>query len=683
MQASITLDSGSPTEISAGLAWHFPKWSRDCHVLLPGAVYAGNRFPSVKVNYSPRVPEALVGTPAAIGLISDVPRLRAEPGPSHIEQLSGDLAIPALAIFDPIAGRGWVAVAAQASSAGEYLWEIEENAERTEAWVRLTAPGVRSRRYSHMNADAPSADRARVLCEGETITVEAWVYEFPATKPQALFDALWTLRTHPAWSAKLPAMLPFSEAARLIIEHYERDSWIEIPSGGFYATDCNPHSAHRFQTGWCGGGIATYPLLGADDPRVRDRARLTLHALLTDGASPSGFLWGKRDAGGRWIADFSHDAARPYTHRWNLVRRNADMLFFGLKQVALVERHHEKPPASWLTALRNLADAFVRVWRRDGRLGHFTHALTGEIVVDGSASGALAPAGLMMAAEMFDNPEYARIASEIGDWLYRNFTVRGVTTGGPGDALQCPDSESAAALVESFVALFEAGGEPRWRQAAEEAARQLATWVMPYDYAFPPQSEFGRHGLGTRGTVFANAQNKHSAPGLCTHSGECLFQLFRHTGDRRYLELLRDIARALPQFVSRPDRVIVAQDGRPLPSGWINERVNTSDWDNNLGGVFHGSTWCEVSMLLTWHEVPGVYAQPDTGYLCVLDHVDASWGDAGELEIVNRTAFDAELRVVIENSPTTGIPAALPVALRVFVSAGAKVRLSSALLACN
>jgi hypothetical protein len=50
--------------------------------------------------------------------------------------------------------------------------------------------------------------------------------------------------------------------------------------------------------------------------------------------------------------------------------------------------------------------------------------------------------------------------------------------------------------------------------------------------------------------------------------------------------------------VSRADRPIHDPSGRPLPPGWINERVNTSDWDDNVGGVFHGSTWSEVALML-------------------------------------------------------------------------------------
>ena len=86
---------------------------------------------------------------------------------------------------------------------------------------------------------------------------------------------------------------------------------------------------------------------------------------------------------------------------------------------------------------------------------------------------------------------------------------------------------------------------------------------LRHAYPFSADSEFGRLRIGSTGTVFANVQNKHSAPGICTHSGEALLRLLRATGDARYLHALAAIVRALPQCLSRGDRTI----SDPLPRG--------------------------------------------------------------------------------------------------------------------
>lgn len=104
-----------------------------------------------------------------------------------------------------------------------------------------------------------------------------------------------------------------------------------------------------------------------------------------------------------------------------------------------------------------------------------------------------------------------------------------------------------------------------------------------------------------------------------------------------YLELLRDISHAIPQFVSLAGRRLMTWDGVFLPEGFINERVQLSDWEGRetIGEVRNGSCWPEVSMLLTYAEVPGIYADRHSGLVMALDHVDctAQWRLDGSLAL--------------------------------------------------
>jgi hypothetical protein len=149
-------------------------------------------------------------------------------------------------------------------------------------------------------------------------------------------------------------------------------------------------------------------------------------------------------------------------------------------------------------------------------------------------------------------------------------------------------------------------------------------------------------------------QNKHSAPGICTLSGDALFKLYRYTGNKLYLEQIQETAHNLTQYLSRADRPV--GDPQVMKPGYMCERVNFSDWEgvHNIGGSLFGSCWCEVSLLLTAVEIPGIYVQPDTGVLCVFDHVDAEIvradGDTAVLRCTNPTKFDADVRVFAERS---------------------------------
>jgi hypothetical protein len=320
---------------------------------------------------------------------------------------------------------------------------------------------------------------------------------------------------------------------------------------------------------------------------------------------------------------------------------------------------------AWTDGLRRCADAFVTTWNREGQWGQFVNHETGAVVVPGTVSGGIVPAALVLAGRRFPErrAEYLRVAEMAAAIFDEVFLQRGFTNGGPGDAAQCPDSESVAGLLESFVTLYEETGDVRWLDAARRAATLVASWTVSCDFPFPPESTFGKLGMLANGTVLANAQNKHSAPGICTHSGLSLFRLFRHTGEAWIMDLLRDIAHALPQYMSRVDRPIPwtmtynlpeDPDEKTLRPGWMCERVNLTFWggQENPGEVFFYSCWSEISLLLTIAELPGVYARRDTGLVWSLDHIAARFEGAG-LVLRNPTPYPAEVRVLVEDRPAS------------------------------
>jgi hypothetical protein len=90
------------------------------------------------------------------------------------------------------------------------------------------------------------------------------------------------------------------------------------------------------------------------------------------------------------------------------------------------------------------------------------------------------------------------------------------------------------------------------------------------------------------------------------------------------------------------------------------ERVNMSDWEgkSRIGGVFYGSCWCEVSCLLTYTEVPGVYLRSDTGEVTCFDNLNARLENNGRsgptLVVENPTRFDARTSVLAESAADLG-----------------------------
>jgi len=174
--------------------------------------------------------------------------------------------------------------------------------------------------------------------------------------------------------------------------------------------------------------------------------------------------------------------------------------------------------------------------------------------------------------------------------------------------------------LESYVILYEVTGKDKWLNYAKDCIHYCSSWVVSYNYHFPKECEFARHGMKTVGSVFANLQNKHAAPGICTLSGDSILKLWEWTKEDAYLELAKDITLTISQYMSTDDNPIYDWYLTPeawekgdieelekhrLPSGYINERVNLSDWESEqyVGGVFDGGLWPETSNLLVLAEV--------------------------------------------------------------------------------
>jgi hypothetical protein len=637
--------SGSLAGAAVSVDVDISEWSADHYVLLPGAVYNGNRFPSRRIPYSPKLWFADDIGPDKPIIITDVPKLNHAAGPSRIQERSGSMAVPAVGFHSQHARRGFWLLTDQGNLLGDYGIGIEENHDRSRATISITAPLVRElHSYRICDMQAPSLDQSADFKAGDEIRIAFTIHDFIAPELRSLFDRFAEIRKPTATGA--PEVMPFSACMTLLEEKFNRDNF--VPEHGYYSVGPRQNFLQDWQIGWTGGMISTYPLLFAGDETTRANVLRNFDWLFPNGISPSGFFW---DCGAKGTEWFGGDIRKPHTGNWHLIRKSADAVFFIIKQFMLMEKLGIEVKPAWSDGTRGVCDSFVKLWQENRQFGQFVDSLTGEIRVGGSTSAAIAPAALSLAADYFREPRYLEVAVESAEYFYQTYTRAGLSCGGPGDALQNPDSESWAALIESYVALHDATGDANWLKRAGEVTRQFSTWVVSYDFKFPPDSMFGKAGIRTTGSVYANTQNKHSAPGLCTLSGLSLLKLFRATGDRFALDLLRDIAHGLPQYLPHPLKPL----GNATP-GHMCERVNMTDWEGpeRIGETLGMTTWAETSLMLTSIEIPGLYIQPDRSLVVAFDHVVARIsGDTADqlhVEIHNPTPAPARVRVLAESS---------------------------------
>jgi hypothetical protein len=636
------LHQGTLTDTAVRVRFEFAEWTQDNYVLIPAAVFNGNRFRSKPVPYPPIYKDEEDLSLDLTTLITDIPRLSLTSGSSLMEVTMQDAATPSVGFYSPSLQKVFWLLTTTQTEVGTTGVVVEEMANYTEAAITLSAPSMRS--------EISKGDVGAVFQAGDQVTIRLRLVIKEAACVQHLYDHFATIRKDVLQPKMSLHQLPFSEAFAIIERKYNAMNWIEETP--YYAVGMRENQYQDWQCGWVGGGMSTYPLFRLGAPLSFERAQQTLNFLFST-QEASGFFQGMYAKGQYYGDGFD----REDTERWHLLRKSSDVLYFVLKQIRYLEASHADwiTPSSWIEGTRRLADAFVRLWTRYGQFGQFVDIWTGDILVGGSTSAAIVPAGLVLASDYFCDAQYLRVAEESAAFYHEHFVSIGVTTGGPGEILQCPDSESAFSLLESFIVLYEYTQDAKWLARSEDMAKQCMSWVVSYDFDWPEESEFDRLGMRSTGTVFANTQNKHSAPGICTLSGDSLFKLFRATGNLMYLQLIQDMSHSITQYLSREDRPIRSWDGRDLPAGWVNERVNLSDWEGRdwVGAVFHGSCWSEVALMLTSLEIPGLYVQPDTGYVCALDHIDVHV-DAHEqvqliITVTNPTAFPAKILIFIEN----------------------------------
>lgn len=560
----------------------FSQWEESAYVFLPACAYNGNRFARMASSYPPMYREDQIGE-APEPIMTEVPALNPD-GSGRIEVTAGDLSVPCVGIYFRQKKQAFLLFTEQECKGHNIGFSVERGR------VTIQFPAHRAMAYCFCKPWIPSGDRGIAVQEGETVSVRLKIETFDCEDIPAFFEGFFRqrkclLRNEPAPNLYSPSMWDIME------KHFNEQNW----SGEYYA-----EITHVWQCGWVGGGQSSLALLKKGHELSRERAVATVD-YMTSHIAPSGFFYGAINQG--VVGDDSFGT--PHLAHAHLIRKSADGLYYLFKHFDVMQ-----PKDSWVSAARTVSNAFVALYQKYGSFGQFIHDETGEMLFGGTTSGATAIGALARAYSFFGEEEYLDIACRAAEKYYREFVAEGLTYGGPGEAMCAPDSESSYGMVESLTVLYETTKDEKWLNYAKDAAHLFSSWVVTYSYRFPSNSEFERLGINTVGSVFANVQNKHSAPGICTFSGKALYLLYKYTGDRAYLDLLRDIALYIPQSVSTKERPIFSRPKKNIPSqalpeGYINERVNMSDWEGSLkvGTVFYGSCWCETSLILSFTEL--------------------------------------------------------------------------------
>lgn len=643
-----TLEKGNAQGIGVGVNFVFNDWTIDNYVFVPGIVYDGNRFEIKDIDYPPYwydKSEWRKDMPTTIG---NQPTLgKCGSGATQIELTTGSATTPLMAFYAPDKKKAWMVQTTQGNENGNHGMTIAENDTKTEGVFTIMSPAVRSKRAVGDRL-VDSDDKAVDYRQGDKVSVKFRVYTFPAGSINDLYQRF--LKVRKGYNpANRRESVPFSETWRLVDNLYQTERWDdEIDMYWLSKVGSNASWNFIWQLGWCGGGQNTLPIMMKGGGVGKERAMKNIEAIVSRSQARSGLF--NAYGNGKEFSSFGFGS--PFKFNESLIRSQGDWLYMALRQFDYLESDGETVPEHWKSSLRKHADAFVRLWEQEGQFGHFVDVETGEICIGNSTAGAIVCGGLALASRYFSDQKYLDVARMAGRKYYHDYVRKGYTTGGPGEILSTPDSESAFGLFEAYMALYETTGDKEWLNYSSELLPICASWTVSYDYDFPRQSAMGKIDVRSCGAVWASVANKHGAPAICTWSGDCLLKYYRATGDHAALELLTDIAHGVPQYVSREDMPIGS-----MPPGGSCERVNLSDWEGkgNIGGSIFGScSWVEAAVALTVTQLPGIYVQPDRDVMAVLDNIRAEKVESGKgryvIRLTNPTPFPAEVSVFSETA---------------------------------
>lgn len=647
---TFNLLEGNSTSAGVAAAIDFSQWNSENYVLIPAAVYNGNRLRTSGRGYGAgQAPEDLYNKDLPLTQ-SSVPRLEIEPAkPSKLEVNSSNVTTPAICIFDKKAKRGLIVLAEQAGRgpSGDFLrrangeildsaFSVEESTDRSQASIVVSAPGVRSLKPEFIGFSG-SPDRGIPLNPGDSISIKLRVFSFPAKDIPALLDRFSTVRKDLTGPNQPRKLFPASHVAKTMTGLID-SRYLVNGDTQFYCPENGPWIAF----GWIGGWMNTFPMLVLGDQAHMDRVAHTFDfGLKAQDQSTGYFSYAIRNDGNTEFRNPGKDMT--------MSRTTGDTLYWMIKQFQLLKAQDRakaiKP--EWEASIRKLADATVATWKSDQQWGKLINYKTGKVSEFNTTGGAMIIGGLALASDYFKNPEYLTVAKEAADFYYqRDFVNQGFTTGGCADILQNADSETAAGFMTALMALYEVTGDTQWLEKSRNLANLVATWTVSHDYELPKFTELGQLGAKLAGVYWASTQNKHGAPGICTTSADALFKLYRGTGDTRYADLLRDI---------------IAAHGESIrPNGRTNERLTFCDAESRGSRGDHVTGWNETNGALMALENPGIYLRTDIDRLYVFDAVEAriiSRDASGiKLEIRNPTKFDAEVSIFAENATTATKP---------------------------
>lgn len=632
------------SDVGVAVAFDEYDWTSDNFVMIPAVVYNGNRQRIVNREYATGLDKSDYFRKDLALTSNPIPQLSPEYGSKSLLEVNvSNTSTPVLSYLNRRGATATFLFTDQGitwnNEIKDHAFIVEETPDRQVASFIISAPGVRERKPEFIGFSS-SPDRGITVSKGDELSIRVTKIDFKCQDIVTLYSRFMQERKRHLQETKPRNLVPMSQVLQFmtknIDERYYMGQGVE-----FYC----PENANWMSYGWVGGLMNTYPMLALGDPEHYRKVKNTFDFALPIGRGKSGYFYDVVEANKKVLY---RDGAKE-NPGIGLTRKNADILFWMVKQFMLLEKQGKATAIAdeWKVEIKRLADALVKTWKDEGTWGNYVDVESGKVAAYNTTGGAMAVGGLALASTYFKEPEYLKVAHEAAAYYYESFSLLGFTSGGCGDILQNADSETAIALTTSMMTLFETTGQEKYLEQTKQLADYTASWTVSFPYVLPSQTPLAKLGANLTGAVWASTQNKHGAPGFCTQSGDVLFKLYRATANKLYADFIRDVIHAHAEGIQ--------------PNGKITERLTYCDADSRGSRGDGGQTgWNETNGAMMALEIPGIYVRKDLGTVYTFDHVEVKeikkTKTGMTITVFNPTPFDATITVLAEDKEQAAKP---------------------------
>lgn len=230
---------------------------------------------------------------------------------------------------------------------------------------------------------------------------------------------------------------------------------------------------------------------------------------------------------------------QPHWRAYNTFLRVASDGLAGALRAWEVMRSHGRAKPGWLRFCRGFGDWLVAHQQADGSWCR-EYAWDGRIADEGRLNTTHPIPFLLALAAATGEGSYRSAALRAGDFCWSHVHQAFAYVGGTPDNPNVIDKEAGALALDAFLALHEATKEPRWLEAACQAADFTETWQYSWRIAVPADDPASRFPKAASSTGFSLIATGHSGADLFLAGAAFpYYRLFRLSGDAHYGDMAR------------------------------------------------------------------------------------------------------------------------------------------------